>query len=122
MQDTQNLVMVLNAYNCSDSKSAEMYAATLLISHIQDLVGDNSQHSLEIFYQVCLYILILTAFIKYIKLEYSTSAIPPTSRLFHSNLFSRDSLLLFSNPTTLFSFEILITNLITRLAFHLHVL
>lgn len=95
------LVMLLNGYNLSDSKTAEMRAAPLLISHIQYLVGDNSQHSLEIFQQVCFYILILTAFIKYIKLEYSTSAALHNSRFFHSNLFSR-ALLLFSNHTTLF--------------------
>lgn len=41
--------MLLNGYNRSDSKTAEMRAATLLISHIQYFVGDNSQHSLEIF-------------------------------------------------------------------------
>lgn len=96
------LVMLLNGYNCSGSESAEMYTATLFISHMQYLVGDSSQHSLEMFYQVYLYILILTAFIKYIKLEYSTFAIPCTSRFFHSNLFSGGSLLLFSNHTTLF--------------------
>lgn len=96
------LVMLLNGYNCSDGRGAEMCAAALPISHFQCLVGDNSQHSLEIFYQVCLYILLLTAFTKYINLQYSTSAIPHTSRFFRSYWFSRDSLLLFSNHTTLF--------------------
>lgn len=58
------LVMLLNGYNCSDSKSAERCTSILLISSIQCLVGDNSQHLLQIIQQACLYFQILTTFIK----------------------------------------------------------
>lgn len=64
------LVMLLNGYNCFDSKCAERRTSLLLTSCIPCLIGDNSEHLLQIIQQACLYFQILTAFIKYSELDY----------------------------------------------------